>query len=250
MKLYKYRNIDDSFVENIIKNSSLYFASVDDFNDPFDCKLSYRQSYSKHEIKQFFIDLKKRHPDHPLRLKDMIKKYGKNQDFIELQNQITNEMIDEMSVLSLSSNHDNILMWSHYSKNHTGLVFEFTPKDINDINSCFYLLEKVDYVDSYTELSYTNKQHKEEVPELFLTKYKDWSYEEEYRAFGLDFKGEKQFLKHELTGIIFGVKTTERNIQHIINLCTINNFEHVKFRQAKLVHGRYALSFEEIHSNI
>ena len=83
-KLYKYRSFADVYVENIIKKSSLYFSPVEYFNDPFDCKLSFKQNYSKQEIKKCLIGVKKRNPHQPLRLKDMIKKFGKNQDFIEL----------------------------------------------------------------------------------------------------------------------------------------------------------------------
>ena len=88
-KLYKYRNIDDIYLENIIKNSSLYFSPVEHFNDPFDCKLSFRQNYSKQEIRQCFIGIKERNPHQPHRLKRYDEKIWKNQDFIELQNRTT-----------------------------------------------------------------------------------------------------------------------------------------------------------------
>lgn len=245
VKLYKYRNFSDSYMENIIKNSALYFSSVEQFNDPFDCKLSFRQNYSNQEISDALLGVKERNPDKFFRLKDMKKKFGKNEDFIELQNNTTKEILASLGVLSLSKNYNNILMWSHYSESHTGLVFKFNPKNTNNENSCFYHPIKVDYSESYDELSYVNN-HQEEIPKLLLTKYKDWAYEEEYRCFGLDFQGEKKFEKDELTGIIFGAKASQANIKRMIDLCQEYDFSHVKFKQAKLRQGSFSLDFEDI----
>ena len=246
-KLYKYRNFNDTHVENIIKNSSLFFSPVKYFNDPFDCKLSYRQKYTKHEILQCFINLKKRNPYQSHKLKDILLRYGKNENFIKMQNSITEKMIASVGVLSLSSNYNNILMWSHYSRSHTGLVFEFTPNDMNDEQSCFFHPLKVDYAKKYEELSYVN-DGKNEIPKLLLTKYKDWAYEEEYRCFGLDFQGEKKFHKNELTSIIFGAKTLQKDINRIIKLCKDHNFLHLNFKQAVLQHGSFSLSFKVINN--
>ena len=137
-------------------------------------------------------------------------------------------MIVSVGVLSLSKTYNSILMWSHYSLSHMGLVFEFTPRNTNDETSCFHHPIKVDYSESYDELSHVN-DHREEIPKLLLTKYKDWAYEEEYRCFRLDFQGEKQFHKNELTGIMFGAKASKMDINRIIKLCKDYNFGHVNF---------------------
>ena len=136
-------------------------------------------------------------------------------------------------------------MWSHYAQSHQGLVFEFTPRNINDEMSCFHNPIKVDYSNSYDELSYVN-DHKIEIPKLLLTKYIDWAYEEEYRCFGLDFQGEKKFHKDELTGIIFGVNTLQSNIDRIMKLSKEHDFNHIYFKQAILNHGSFSLSFKNI----
>lgn len=244
-KLYKYRNFSDPYMENIIKNSALYFSSVEQFNDPFDCKLSFRQNYSNQEIKNCFISMKERNPHQPYRLKDMMKKFGKNQDFVQIQNSITKQTIASLGVLSLSRNFNSILMWSHYSESHTGLVFEFSPKNHKDTKSCFFPSIEVEYSDQYEELSYASN-HREEMPKLLLTKYKDWAYEEEHRCFSLDYQGEKKFEKSELTSIIFGAKASKKNIDSMIKLCQKYEFNHVKFKQAKLQQGSFSLYFEDL----
>lgn len=247
-KLYKYRNFDDMslpaekhFTNNIILNSSLYFSPIKYFNDPFDCKLSYRQEYSKKEIREFYIQYLKRNP-HTFRLKDLIKRYGEKQDFIDFQNQSTQKLIDKIGVLSLSSNPNSILMWSHYSHNHTGLVFEFTRAEDSQ---CFDRFHKVDYSETYDLLSYT-EEDKTEIPKLMLTKHKDWSYESEFRVIDMQFQGEKKFLKSELTSIIFGALAKDNSIRKIIELCKANGYKHVKFSKAELSTGEFSIKFREL----
>lgn len=243
-KLYKYRFFN-GFEKIIIENSSLYYAPVESFNDPFDCKLSFKKSYSKNEMRLRFIDMIERTENESLRLKNIVRDYGKNEDFVELFKTKTDQMIDSIGVLSLSQNCNSILMWSHYANNHTGLVFEFSPININAIDSCFYHPLKVQYSEEYEELSYTNNPVTE-LPKLILTKYKDWAYEEEYRCINLESFGTKKFEKKELTGIIFGAKSSSVNIQNTIDLCQKHNFNHVKFKQAKLHYGSFSLSCEEL----
>lgn len=248
-KFYKYRNFDnilapksEHFTNNIILNSALFFSPIKNFNDPFDCKISYRQEYSKKEIRQFHINYLKRNPDDTLRLKDYMQRYGNKKDFIDLQNQLTNKLISKIGVLSLSTNSNNILMWSHYANNHTGLVFEFTRIETS---KCFDLYNKVDYAIKYDLLSYTTED-KNEITKLLLTKHKDWEYESEFRVIDMNYQGEKKFDKRELTSIIFGAFSKKDDIERIINLCKNNGFEHVKFSKAELSYGEFSLKFREI----
>jgi hypothetical protein len=75
-KLYKYR-VFNGFEKKIIEDSLLYFASVEDFNDPFDSKLSFQEDYPIQEIKNYFSAVKLRNPDAPFKWEDLKKKYGK-----------------------------------------------------------------------------------------------------------------------------------------------------------------------------
>ena len=215
---YKYRSFN-RFTNNIILNSSLYFSSPNNFNDPFDCQLSYKDKYTKREIKDFFIDLLKQNSHENYRLKDLLK------------------------------NPSSILMWSHYSDNHKGLVFEFKPFK-NSL--CFETPIppiSVKYVKSYIPLSYAHTReelHKYQ-QDILLTKFVDWRYEEEYRVLHLEEQGERKFEKGELLSIIFGAEATDKNINDMILLRKKNNFTHVKFKKAKKVFGLLSLSFEDIN---
>jgi len=250
-KFYKYRSFDDMstptkehFTNKIILNSALYFSPIERFNDPFDCKLSYRQKYSKKEIKNHFIQFLSRNPGFA-RLKDLLKKFGSNQNFIDYQNHSTRKLIEKIGVLSLSTNPNSILMWSHYSLNHTGLVFEFSTANKS---TCFDMYHKIDYSEKYDLLSYT-EENKTEIPKLMLTKHKDWKYESEFRVVDMNYQGEKKFDKKELTSIIFGALAKQDDIKRMIKLCKENGFGHVKFSQAELSVGEFSLKFRELIMN-
>lgn len=176
------------------------------------------------------------------RLKDLLVKYGSNQNFIDHQNFVTKKLIEKIGVLSLSTNPNSILMWSHYSFNHTGLVFEFTP---SDKSVCFDNYYQIEYSEKYDLLSYV-EENKTEIPKLMLTKHKDWAYESEFRIIDMKYQGEKKFDKKELTSIIFGALAKKNDIKYMINLCKKNGFTHVKFSQAELSVGEFSLKFREL----
>ena len=240
--LYKYKNFGE-YTDKIIKNASLYLSPIEEFNDPFDSNLAYRQYYTKEEIKKYWKKLSKE--INLSSLEYALKKYVKNETFVKLQNENRYKATRKMGVLSLSKNCTNILMWSHYAHNHEGLVFEFEPKYHH---SCLAKPMKVDYEISYDLLSYVAKtevREKQYIKEL-LTKFKDWEYEQEYRVIELDFQGEKKFCKDELKSIIFGLKATPTNIKKITQLCQENGFSHVKFKQAQAIHGKFALAIKDL----
>lgn len=240
-KLYKFRSFDDCFTNKIIINSSLYFSAIKSFNDPFDCRLSFKQEYTLLERADYFTQLVDKSTCN-LTLEQYLKKYPDNQSFIDLRNTITKKLINKIGVLSLSTNPNNILMWSHYSSNHTGLAFQFTFKQSS---KCFLRPLVVDYKDKYELLSYI-LDFKTEAPKLMLTKHSCWKYESEVRIIDLDFQGEKKFKKHELTSIIFGALAKDDDIDKMMDLCKQNGFEHVKFSKAILTPGKFSLDYREI----
>ena len=237
--LYKYRNFGDR-TNDIILHSKLYFSSIKGFNDPFDCRLRYRQDYSQEEIEEY---CKK----HSLSYDSCKGKLGTNKLFVEHSERVNNRVIESIGVLSLSSNPNSILMWSHYAKNHTGLVFQFTVIEDDDWSECFTRPIKVDYADEYEFLSFTGDNRKE-LPKLMLTKMAGWSYESEYRVIDLNYQGEKEFKKVELTTIIFGARANDVDISNFIRLCEDNGFQHVKFSKAILSkENNFSLDFQKIN---
>ncbi len=82
-----------------------------------------------------------------------------------------------MGILCLSGKWDNVLMWSHYSRDHQGFVIEFAGDNPFFGKS----VVKVDYSNERPILG--NRRDGWNDGALFETKSKDWEYEDEYRKF-------------------------------------------------------------------
>ena len=90
---------------------------------------------------------------------------------------------ESLGILSLTEKYDNLLMWAHYAENHKGFVIGFDGE-----NDFFHHKHSED-----DELRHIRKvQYSEERPniqlniiddmaDIFLTKSKEWEYEQEWR---------------------------------------------------------------------
>jgi len=79
----------------------------------------------------------------------------------------------QFGVICFSANWKNPVQWSHYANRHKGICLGFdVPIDC---------LEKVTYVNE--RVHHNGELNISDVMELMKTKYIDWKYEEEYRAF-------------------------------------------------------------------
>lgn len=247
-KLYKYRAFNE-FTDEIIIKSSLWYANPTRFNDPFDMSPSFRQKYSKREIKEHIKDFIKNcenTKNSPIEEQEKYRRKFENrsntdQKFVAIRERLFFEQISSTGVVSLSKHNDSILMWSHYAENHKGLVFEFdyTGKkfDLHEFP------HKVEYIDGYGLLSHavSREERNKQMETILLSKYNDWSYEGEYRIIDFDFQGNKPFQKELLTKIIFGLRSSPEDMQSMVKLCRENGFEHVVFEKAEKIEGTFAL---------
>ncbi|NOQ30448.1 MAG: DUF2971 domain-containing protein [Helicobacteraceae bacterium] len=244
-KLYKYRSFNDEFLKNIIINSSLYYSPIKYFNDPFDCRLSFRDKYTNKERKSYLTKASLRNPQYGKQnIKDMMAFYT-NDKLVKMMKNVNNQLIDSIDVLSLSTNYKSVLMWSHYANSHNGLAFEFEPLHYDNYD-CLHQPKKVDYDEKYELLSYLESDDGSELVKLMLTKHIDWKYEDEYRCTDIEFQGEKKFHKDELKSILFGLNTTNKQIEDFKKLCHDNGFTRLDFKKAKKINGEFKLVFDDI----
>lgn len=247
-KLYKYRTFN-KFTDDIIINSSLWYANPLKFNDPFDMSPSFRQKYSKREIKEHIKDFVKNSENTkylPLEEQEKYrmefeKRSNTSAKFVQMREELFNDQISKTGVVSLSKHKDSILMWSHYAQNHEGLVFEF-----DYTGKKFGLHEfphRVDYVEGYGLLSHavSREERREQMATILLSKYVDWAYEGEYRIIDFEHQGNKSFEKKLLTKIIFGLRASPEDMRNMVKLCRENGFEHVLFEKTERIEGTFAL---------
>ena len=162
MKLYKYCGINTAL--KIINNGYIELSQPRWFNDPYDSL----QHIIK--IKYMYEELKEN-------IDNLAFKY--NIDVNEIENHINTvgynifKISDFRFITCFSKSWNNILMWSHYAQEHSGVCMEF---DFNcDI---MQNITKVRYINEITNIQ--NKINKDPFQALFL-KHKNWSYEQEYR---------------------------------------------------------------------
>jgi hypothetical protein len=179
-----------------------------------------------------------------------------------------------MRVFSVSLNNNDILMWSHYGQNHTGMVFKL--KVLPEVDNLLCIAEPIiykplpwtfftlqDWIKNTLGLEKTNRDA------LFRnyakTKYELWKYEEEWRVWSFDWDSidksyhasdnnniPKEFLYNdyniipeEIDEIYFGCNTSKVHINEIQALGNNIN-KNIKYYKAHKVIGKYKLEFTAI----
>lgn len=166
MKIYKYRT-DPEHIKDILSRECFYFADWRDLNDPM-------EGYFK-----YYPD---KHPPHEL--KQIVQ--GK----------------DSFGVSCFSFTYDEILLWTHYAKNHTGVCIEIDT-DIECSEEVSF--EKVKYESHIPWLNHhTGRQRSPK--EILSTKIAKWEFEQEIRAFCTG-KNQK-FKVGKITKVILGIRVS------------------------------------------
>jgi hypothetical protein len=253
--LYRYTpHNNEERRDELITKAQLWFTKPENFNDPLDSKLYYRQEYTQEEIKLFWDYFLKNNPGYAQSLPEVLERIGSNEAFILQQNKLFKEYRSHISVCCFSASPKEILMWSHYAKDHEGIVYEFTIDLFSSSTSNSFKGRpfKVDYAkdnsDNYELLSYalTDKLKEGQCIKELLTKANEWKYEEEYRFIDINGSGNKSFKKESLKSIIFGVKTQKDEIIRIKNLCQEHGFQNVVFKQTKFLPGEFKITLVDI----
>lgn len=286
--LYKYRPLykgDKSNYEfnehtlSILQKGELYFSTPKEFNDPFDCWVPIKYyPITVEMVKSVLTDNTKRYILEREKLKNIIKKefnnnivkYVENCNNNDLENKqycvedIKNRFISSYYISCFSKRNDKTLMWSHYSDCHNGICIGFKAHylkgvnalDLNlKVNSGLATIEKVNYrkdnhkppILSRTELT------KEDLITGFLSKSKEWIYEEEYRVILSPQMTDSQIQYIDpkyIKEIYFGMRTSEEIIKSTINEIKNSNFlelELINFYKMRESKDRFSVIPIEIN---
>lgn len=266
--VYKYKPIND-FTYNLLLKNEFYYSLPKEFNDPFD---SFYPTPNYSGNKEQWLNFLNKNPI-LLDDKNMILEFLENNNFDngKLKELIkpkyrTNESIRFLTNC-FSKNYNNILMWSHYSHNHTGICLGF--RILRENNKNYLEMDEV-LTPNHPQFNYAPiwKVNYGECPEPFnglielpeatmrflLTKASYWKYEDEFRSILIfDQYNNKRifkFKKNILSEIIFGLRVDSNHREKIINLVTeiyIKEGINVKFIQCKQSQTKYILEFENIN---
>lgn len=166
--LYKFMPFRESFFENFLLRAS-HFNSL---NDSFEMEPSIEWWVD------IFLELKHYRFGET---KEEITSYIKSQNFYSPWRHLGTSLFKEHGIISFTETKENILMWSHYSENHTGIVIEFDIKH-PFFNKKFKEKDKK-YEGTPQKVFYRKERLKTSnyLLEPFFHKSLEWMYEQEYR---------------------------------------------------------------------
>ena len=247
--LYRYRHLQGEhreWTKRILTESVLHFASPLRFNDLFDCRVHFRPSLSRQELRKKHDALVRKYMTQLNRAQRRAK-VASDVRALELDQflaQITRglqDAVDGVGVLSLSATDRNILLWSHYAAGHSGLCLKFVATSYTPF---FGLAQPVDYTSNYPEIDLLDDSPDRQVNAFLLTKAIDWKYEEEWRIIDHDGgPGDKPFPEELLVGVTFGARMTAEDKEVVMEWLS-GRRTPVQLSQASVASGSFSLTVE------
>lgn len=209
--MHKYRAINKYLLEGLV-NSTIYCASPNKLNDPFDCRVNITDAVS-HAILKLPDDKKK-----------ILVKVVSLVGYIDrLQADTSN-----VAVFSGSTVVDDPLLWAHYADEHRGLCLAYDfPESFLDNPDEILGVAPVEYGDNpLTEWIIQNAPIKKDdmsdftlgvVKKVLSIKSLNWAYEKEVRIIR-EQEGVFEIEKDHLKQICFGLNAPESDIKLIQRL--------------------------------
>ena len=289
VKFYKYLSPDASV--SVLENRTLKWSSPKLFNDPFDfpteidfsfdgggltealmdelVKLMYGSEEPEGDVNNplFAMSMVARHnPKNPS--EDILRKHmapaGMElvEVFIQKQDELRafyKDFRDRFAVFCVSKKYDDLLMWAHYGKDHSGCVLKLRCLPEQDRPLC--MAQEVKYEPKYPLIAnlqdyvkHLTGQIELDYDNLFkvfaFTKSEHWQYEEEWRCISL-LKDRKagfdyaSLIPEELEAVYLGCNSEEPFKIKIMDLIR-KQFPDTDLYQTYTDVQNYGLNFEQI----
>ncbi|MEW8383993.1 MAG: DUF2971 domain-containing protein [Candidatus Thiodiazotropha sp.] len=221
--MYKYRSINISDkksidkIREIIVWNEVWLSSPHNFNDPFDMRARF--------IFDGTIKDKIKTAKQLAKLRDLNYKQTKvlvsnvvretDEDARAYVEKSYYKQMKNMGVASFTGDPKSVLMWSHYSHNHTGICIQYeVVRDFTFISN----LGEVKYYPDYPVFNWINSTP-QKLHNILLHKYEGWKYEKEYRMVLIDRADKPYKLNNRaITGIIFGCKASDEIIKKVLEI--------------------------------
>jgi hypothetical protein len=208
--LYHYHPLrhdqDFQYARQAIVDNEIFFSKFTGFNDPFDCIPVYDAPIKN--IDDFIQRVRGTGLYSEDRLKNVEQRWKNGllseQGLIDHMMHYQIERIsDRVGVYCLSSKKDDILMWSHYASSHSGVCLGFIASSstpfFGEALEVFYTKDRP-IINLFKDLDAASVT-------TFLTKNKDWEYENEYRMVSYNrAPGTHHYPKEFLQCVILGSK--------------------------------------------
>lgn len=182
MRLYKFRDLEHEygFVERIFTHNELYCSPPARLNDPFELATTYSFEATDEEKINFWIDREEQRRA----LNAIAGDQAKRNYIAELEREVQKSRLEfffrdsAVGILSLSRDWRNLVMWSHYARNHTGICIEFET----DNDALLSRAEEMNYSDDVTRIEFYQTDFLTAIRQALSRKFGDWEYEKEWRV--------------------------------------------------------------------
>lgn len=196
------------WAENFFKEPFLRFSAATRFNDPFDFLAKIQINAGK-EVRG-----------------SLIQTFGFSTELSDrelsfaIARKLRKTVASKYGVLCLAEIPDDILMWAHYARAHTGCVLGFDSDIVRGFRykKSPHYTGKVFYQSQRAVIPYPSRDPIEERLQMFFVKAEEWRYEQEWRlilrhgkADGRDFS-DLNFRPDILRWVIIGCRANEANL--------------------------------------
>jgi hypothetical protein len=169
--------------------------------------------------------------------------------------QYMREHVSCVKLLCLTEVNDNLLMWSHYAANHTGVVLRLAC--VEELDSPWGVAQPIVYSRTMPRLldneslrqlvtGQSTIDRSQTLHDLVFTKAIDWQYEQEWRTASFESHDanveDVSFNKKELAGVYFGCRCPKETYEEITMLARKINPE-VEIFYGRKSHREFAIEF-------
>lgn len=289
---FKYAAPDTALV--VLRSKSVRYSSPLQFNDPFDVQSGLHFDFDIDDLHEKIIDklaelaaasaepsidkddpwgkivmLCRQHfPTHGFP-KDLWRKKTAS-TFAQLLNVIRDtqrkyqayweDMLPRMRVFCVSEDRDNLLMWAHYAKDHTGVVFEFLS--LPNLDNALSVARKVEYVsrpppffskDEWVANILSLDRFDATALNRRYVYYKNshWCYEKEWRVWypetsvTSNLYEDNSIREAEFSAMYIGCKAEPSFVKDVVKLAR-ESFPRVRIYQAHRLAYEYGLKYTEV----
>lgn len=256
--LYKYRDADDSRHWEMLEKQEVWFPLPTTFNDPFDANIGMRFDLLPEERLIALAERKIREEQPGAGY--FLRKKAIN-DFLKwVHDPVTHDkamatwiqrLTSKMRVFCVCPDRGNILLWSHYSRNHTGFAVGFETSKLHQLwqNNHGFQMGHVAYKANYPIMLPPTNEDKEAKANMITTimnvKSSIWAYEREIRLTMFDGPQKSSFDPDLIKEIALGCRISPNNKERMLKLVD-ETYPHASVYQAKLSRDTFSLDFDKL----
>jgi hypothetical protein len=249
--LYKYRSLEGDCINSVkstLLDGVVRFASVAEFNDPFDCAPIYEITGTNAQVDAYMKRVFRKATTAPrperLRMARFAKNVSGKKAWSDNLNAEMRKEIENLGIYCMSGVRDHVLMWAHYANSHRGVCLRFRASSTTPF---FGAAQMVNYNRDRPTVNPVIHDKDELTRNALLTKADFWSYEHEWRI--VDYSrpsGVREFHGALLDGVILGAKIDGRAEQKIMDCIAQRKYPTQVFR-ASLRRDEFRLDIVPVH---